>query len=65
MLYFAYGSNLSSARMAARVPSARVVARAQLPGHALRFHKVGRDGSAKCDACTCPPFATALTGDQP
>jgi gamma-glutamylcyclotransferase len=51
MLYFAYGSNLSSARMASRVPSARVVARVQLRGHALRFHKVGRDGSAKCNAC--------------
>ena len=49
-LYFAYGSNLSVARLRARTPSARVLHRAALPGHALRFHKAGRDGSAKCDA---------------
>lgn len=47
---FAYGSNMSTARMRARAPSARVVAVAALPAHRLRFHKVGMDGSAKCDA---------------
>lgn len=51
MLYFAYGSNLSSKRLRQRVPSAVRVAVARLPGHALRFHKESRvDGSAKCDA---------------
>lgn len=46
----AYGSNLCVERMLARAPSARVVATATLSGHALRWHKAGRDGSGKCDA---------------
>ncbi len=50
MRCFAYGSNLSSARMRQRVPSARFVTVAMLPAHRLRFHKIGRDDSAKCDA---------------
>lgn len=58
MFYFAYGSNMSSARLKARVGSARVVSVATLSGHALRFHKSGQDGSAKCDA-----FATADAND--
>ncbi|MDZ7803176.1 gamma-glutamylcyclotransferase family protein [Thiohalophilus sp.] len=49
MLYFAYGSNMSSHRLLARVPSARSVTIARLPGHRLRFHKKSVDGSAKCD----------------
>lgn len=49
-LYFAYGSNLHPERLRQRTPSARVVGPAVLPGHQLRFHKLGRDGSAKCDA---------------
>jgi gamma-glutamylcyclotransferase len=47
--YFAYGSNLLSARLKERTPSARVVAPAVLEGHALRWHKAGADGSGKCD----------------
>lgn len=50
MRYFAYGSNMSSVRLLARVPSASVVGVATLHGHELRFHKAGRDHSAKCDA---------------
>ncbi len=51
MLYFSYGSNLSSKRLLARVPSARKVACGWLAGHQLRFHKKSElDGSAKCDA---------------
>ncbi len=50
MLYFAYGSNMSVARMRQRIPSAQALACAVLRGHRLAFHKVGRDGSAKCDA---------------
>lgn len=50
MLYFAYGSNLSKARISKRVPSVELVARGYLTGHLLCFHKVGRDGSGKCDA---------------
>jgi hypothetical protein len=48
--YFAYGSNMCTAWLRARVPSAEPVAVARLHGHSLRFHKAGRDGSAKCDA---------------
>ena len=50
MLCFSYGSNMSSARLRDRVPSARFVAVAILPAHRLRFHKVSRDNSGKCDA---------------
>jgi hypothetical protein len=48
--YFAYGSNMSLNRLRQRVPGAQRITACLLPGHALRFHKVGRDGSAKCDA---------------
>lgn len=48
--YFAYGSNLCSARMRERVPSARVVGVGRVEGRRLAFHKRGRDGSGKADA---------------
>lgn len=41
---------MSTLRILDRVPSARVVCSAQLPKHRLKFHKKGRDHSAKCDA---------------
>ena len=50
MLYFAYGSNLSLARLRQRVPSAERLGVYRLPGYQLRFHKASTDGSAKCDA---------------
>lgn len=50
MLYFAYGSNLSTFRLLQRVPSAKLITPGQLTQHRLYFHKIGRDGSAKCDA---------------
>jgi hypothetical protein len=50
MLYFAYGSNMSGARLKARVPSARRIGLGALHGYDLRFHKKGTDGSGKCDA---------------
>ena len=50
ILYFAYGSNMSTRRLVARVPSAKAVSVAMLSGHSLEFHKIGKDGSAKCDA---------------
>lgn len=46
----AYGSNLLAACMRGRAPSAVVLSAARLPRHALRFHKIGRDGSGKADA---------------
>ena len=59
--YLAYGSNMLSARIRSRVPSAadpRVVA---LPGRAVLFHmRSWRDDSAKCDlALALDPAAIA------
>lgn len=48
--YFAYGSNMSTRRLRARTPTARVLGVATLAGHRLAFHKVStKDGSGKCD----------------
>lgn len=47
--YFAYGSNLLSARLKERTPSARVVGPAVLERHELRWHMAASDGSGKCD----------------
>lgn len=50
LIYFAYGSNMSSRRLEARLPSATVIGTGALDGHRLAFHKVStKDGSAKCD----------------
>ncbi len=59
MKVFAYGSNMCSARLMARTPSARAVSVAHLAGHRLRFHKSSIDGSAKADA-----FRTGAAGDR-
>lgn len=50
-LYFAYGSNMSPARLRAvdRTPSAQCVGTARVAGYRLVFDKVGRDGSGKAD----------------
>lgn len=48
-LYFAYGSNLMTARLVARCPSARKAGNAVLAGHRLAWHKIGADGTGKCD----------------
>jgi len=50
MFYFSYGSNMSWKRLRARVPSAEKIGTGILDQHLLRFHKSGRDKSAKCDA---------------
>jgi gamma-glutamylcyclotransferase (GGCT)/AIG2-like uncharacterized protein YtfP len=51
MYYFAYGSNMSRARLCQRVPSAMRVAVASLRAHRVHFHKIGMgDGSGKCGA---------------
>lgn len=49
LTYFAYGSNMLTERLRRRVPSTTPVGRARLDGWALRFHKHGADGSAKCN----------------
>lgn len=50
-LYFAYGSNMLSARLKdpTRCPSAKAVGVARFEGHQLRWHKVSSDGSGKCN----------------
>ncbi|ARU56697.1 AIG2 family protein [Oleiphilus messinensis] len=48
--YFAYGSNLPLARISNRLPGVRKLCNAVIKGYDLRFHKVGHDDSAKCDA---------------
>ena len=48
-LYFAYGSNMPSARLRARIPSAEPLGAARLEGFALRINKRGRDGTAKAN----------------
>ena len=62
MLYFAYGSNMSTRRIRQRVPSAQPLSVGVLDGHRLAFHKVGRDGSAKCDALVSPNVGECLYG---
>lgn len=58
MKYFAYGSNMSLARLKQRVPSALRCGHFKLVGHSLKFHKLGQDNSGKCDA-----FYTANKSD--
>lgn len=47
--YFAYGSNMSNARLQARVPSAQSMGVFSLPGYTLDFSMHGFDDSAKCN----------------
>ncbi len=51
MFYLAYGSNMWPRRLEARLGFCRVLGQACVDGYALRFHKSGKDGSGKCDAC--------------
>ena len=50
MLYFAYGPDISSKWMRHILASARPTTRGWLGQHRLYFHKLGTDGSGKCDA---------------
>lgn len=43
LLYFAYGSNLNPSQMAERCPGHRVLGRARLERHTIRFRGYGRD----------------------
>ncbi len=47
--YFAYGSNMFSRRLRARVPSAIAGGVGYVRGRRLTFDKVSNDGSGKCD----------------
>ena len=48
-LYFAYGSNLSTRRLAERIPDPRPIAVAGLDAHLLVFNKPSADGSGKAN----------------
>lgn len=48
MLYAAYGSNLHPARLAERLPSARLLGTGHLQHWSLRFYKRSKDDSGKC-----------------
>lgn len=50
MIYFAYGSNLCTARLEERVGPVEVLGTAVLKQHILRFDKESRDGSRKANA---------------
>lgn len=60
MLYFAYGSNMSTLRLRYRVKSAKPIGVAELEGFILRWHKKSKDGSGKCNAF--PADGRALIG---
>lgn len=53
-LNFAYGSNMLFSRIRDRVPGVQLVGAADLIGYSLRWHKVGQDGSGKCDVVEMP-----------
>jgi gamma-glutamylcyclotransferase len=48
MRYFAYGSNMLTARIHSRCRGTKAIGRASLAGYTLRFDKRSSDGSAKC-----------------
>lgn len=54
IVYFAYGSNMMTARLKARCPSALPVGVAFADNHRLTFWKRGRDGSGKGHLAHCP-----------
>jgi hypothetical protein len=49
-VYFAYGSNMSTAQLREHLPRCKPLGVATLPGHELRFHKRDTDKSGKCNA---------------
>jgi len=56
-LYFAYGSNMSSRRLSARVSSAKVIGPARLDGYIWCCNKLGQDGTAKANLMLQDDFA--------
>ncbi len=53
MYYFAYGSNMSSARIRSRIQTVKTLGVAHLKNYELQFHKIGSDGTAKCNITFC------------
>lgn len=62
MFYFAYGSNMLTARLARRVPSVTPVGAAWLDGHTLHWHLLGNDGSGKCNVVATERAADRVHG---
>lgn len=62
MRYFAFGSNMLSARLRARVGECPAGVAGEVTGHQLRFHKRSGDGSAKCDAYQTESSSDVLHG---
>lgn len=60
--YFACGSNMATARLRQRIPSARPLGIATLHAHELRFHKRSKDGSGKCNAFATGDGERAVIG---
>ena len=52
--YLAYGSNLLPARIEARLEDCRSLGSVRLDGWQLCFHKLGADGSGKCNLIEDP-----------
>lgn len=55
--YFGYGSNMSSPRLLERIPDARPLGAALLPGWRFACDKRGRDGSGKANIRLAPRTA--------
>jgi hypothetical protein len=62
LYYFAYGSNMSLARLRQRVPSANKLGVFNLLGHELRFDMEGCDSSGKCNAFYTGECCDAVIG---
>jgi gamma-glutamylcyclotransferase len=64
MKYFAYGSNMLEVRFKhrSRAPSASCIGVGMLRGYQIRFHKKGKDGSAKCNALKTDNLGDAVYG---
>ncbi|MDX2272225.1 MAG: gamma-glutamylcyclotransferase family protein [Cyanobacteriota bacterium] len=58
ILYFAYGSNMMSSRLAQRTIAAKVIGRAVLYDWGVKFSKKSRDGSGKANLFYKPGLVT-------
>lgn len=54
IIYFAYGSNMKTERLRARVSSAKSIGIAKLPDMRLVFNKQSKDGSGKANLIASP-----------
>ncbi len=58
ILYFAYGSNMSSARLHSRVASAKIIGPAFLKDRRMLFNKHSKDSSGKANLIESPGDVT-------